>query len=161
MKLYCLLLLALCFTESYAQIRHDITMNVEGVDREFIVARPSGAVPAAGYPVVFMFHGTSGDGERFYLHSGWKEKGEEEKFISVFPSSLEYCVIDSGRQKRTTKWNNGDLQTVACPGQEFKDDVLFVRRIIDTLRETFRIDTTRLYAAGFSNGALFSRKLAI
>lgn len=68
----------------FAQIRRDFTVNFEGVNREFIVVRPSGVVPAGGYPVVFMLHGTSGDGEKFYQGSGWKEKGEAEKFIRFF-----------------------------------------------------------------------------
>ena len=27
-------------------------------------------------PVAFMFHGTGGDGEKFYNISGWKEKAD-------------------------------------------------------------------------------------
>jgi polyhydroxybutyrate depolymerase len=161
MKSLACLLFIVCVIPLIAQTRHDFTMTVDSVERTFIVSRPSGAVPAGGYPVVFMFHGTSGDGERFFNISGWKEKGEQEKFISVFPSSLEYCVIDSGRQYRTTKWNNGDLQSVACPGQYLKDDVHFVRRIIDTMRKSFPIDARRIYASGFSNGGVFTSKLAV
>jgi polyhydroxybutyrate depolymerase len=153
--------LAISALPASAQSRHDITIEVESVPRQFIVVRPSGTAPAGGYPVVFMFHGTSGDGERFYTNSGWKEKGEEEKFITVFPSSLAYCVIDSGVEHRTTKWNNGELIANACAGQVFKDDILFVRRMIDTIARQFPIDRSRIYASGFSNGGAFTSKLAV
>ncbi len=63
---------------SIAQIRTDFTLKLDGADREYIVVKPSGVVPPGGYPVVFMFHGTSGDGEQFYNTSRWKEKGEKE-----------------------------------------------------------------------------------
>lgn len=156
-----LLVFVLMAVPVYAQARFDMTMIVDSVQREFIVSRPSGPVPPGGYPVVFMFHGTSGDGERFYNISGWKEKGETEKFLSVFPSSLRYCFIDSGRQVQTTKWNSSEAQEKACPGQYLKDDVHFIRRIIDTLVQTIPIDRSRLYASGFSNGATFTSKLAV
>lgn len=76
------------------QTRFDVTMTVESVERQFIVVRPSAPTPAGGYPVVFMFHGTSGDGERFYNISGWKEKGEREGFVTNFPSSWEHCFLN-------------------------------------------------------------------
>ena len=145
----------------YGQSRFDVTMTVDSVPRQFIVVKPSGVPPSEGYPIVFMFHGTSGDGEKFYNISGWKEKGEAEKFISVFPSSLEYCVTDSGRQHRTTKWHTGELEELACPGQYLKDDVAFVRKMIDTIRAVFPIDRRRIFASGFSNGGGFVSKLAM
>jgi polyhydroxybutyrate depolymerase len=109
-----------------------------------------------------MLHGTSGDGEKFYNISGWKEKGETEKFITVFPSSLRYCVTeDSAAPHMTTKWNNGDLQSVACAGQTFKDDVKFFRMMVDTLKKSLPIDASRIYASGFSNGGVMTSKLAV
>src|SRR5688500_13033371 len=111
MRHFLVFILFVCTTAaSVAQTRIDVTLNVEGGDRFFIVHRPSGPAPSGGYPLVFMFHGSSGDGQKFYNISGWKEKGEQETFVTVFPSSLEYCVEEDGNRHRTTKWNNGDLQ---------------------------------------------------
>ena len=154
------LFLCLFALTSFAQ-RFDIKITVDSEERFFIVSKPSGTPPPGGYPLVFMFHGSSGDGEKFYNISGWKEKGEEEKIITVFPSSLEWCIIDSGKQKRTTKWVNGDLLSVACPGQTFKDDVHFVRVMLDTIAATIPIDRSRVYGTGFSNGGCFTAKLAV
>jgi polyhydroxybutyrate depolymerase len=153
--------LAAISTTALAQTRFDVTMRVDSVQRQFIVVRPSGPAPAGGYPMVVVFHGTSGDGEKFYNISGWKEKGEVEKIITVFPSSLEYCIIEDSVQKRTTKWNNGDLQMVACPGQNLKDDIHFMRRMIDSITSVFPIDRTRIFATGHSNGGVFTSKLSI
>ncbi|MBK9733897.1 MAG: T9SS type A sorting domain-containing protein [Saprospiraceae bacterium] len=158
------LLLILTFGLS-SQSRFDITFECEGKNRTFIAVKPTGVMPEGGYPVVFMFHGTSGDGEKFYNISGWKEEGEKEKFISVFPTSLEYCVLsnETGNPVKTTKWNCGDLLDSKCPdlSQDFKDDVLFVRKMVDTLTARFDINPAKNFASGFSNGCVFVNKLAV
>jgi polyhydroxybutyrate depolymerase len=163
-------LLLLCIVtgisiDIHAQTRHDFTMLVDDKLREYIVVKPSGAAPAGGYPVVFMFHGTSGTGEQFYNISGWKEKGQQEKFITVFPTSLKYCIVNkpSNNQLLLTKWMTGDLLQDQCPNQnqDFKDDVKFVRRMVDSIKTKFVINSSKIFAAGFSNGCSFSHKLAV
>ncbi len=158
-----LLLVALIalVSESTAQIRIDAVVNVDSVNREFIVAVPTTAPPAAGYPVVFMFHGTAQNGEIFYNESQWKEKGEAENFITVFPTALRYCLWDDGQQRTTTKWHNGELDDSACAGQVLKDDNKFVQVMIDSIAARYPIDRARMFASGFSNGASFASKLAI
>jgi polyhydroxybutyrate depolymerase len=162
-RMFAIITLAVIGTAASAQTRYDVKMTVDSVERQFIVVRPSGAVPAGGYPLVVMFHGTSGDGEKFYNISGWKEKGESEKFVTVFPSSLEYCFIDdsTGSPHRTTKWNCGEAEEAKCPGEYLKDDVKFVRLMLDTIAKTLPIDRRRVYASGFSNGGYFVTKLAV
>ncbi len=161
------LLLMLVLTSlqtAFLQSRVDFKFIFDGVNREFIISKPSGPVPAGGYPIVMMLHGTTGDGERFYLSSGWKELGESGKFISVFPSSLAYCYVgDLGFNVTNTKWNNGDLQSNKCRNQvqDFKDDVKFLRKVLDTLKKTNTINSQKVFAAGFSNGSVMVNKLAI
>lgn len=150
-----------CIIAAHAQQRIDVQMQVDSVKREFIISVPSGSVPLGGYPLVFMFHGTSQDGEKFYQDSQWKEKGEAEKFIAVFPTALGYCIEEDGRQRTTTKWHNGELEEIACPGQYLKDDRNFVRAMIDSIAARVAIDRRRIYASGFSNGGGFTSKLAV
>jgi polyhydroxybutyrate depolymerase len=152
-------------TRIFAQQRYDVKFKFDGEDREFIVVKPTGAVPAGGYPVVFMFHGTSGTGEEFYDKSKWKERGEIEKFITVFPTALKYCVLNFADNKPvvTTKWNNGNLQEDKCPNvvQNFKDDVKFIRKMVDTIKQTFNINPKKIFGSGFSNGGAMVLKLAM
>lgn len=159
-----LLILLFQSVMSFAQQKIVAKIKVDSVDREFIVVKPSGAAPVGGYPVVFMFHGTSGDGEKFYNISGWKEKGEVEKIITVFPSSLAYCVLNEVGQKiYTTKWNCADLVENQCKdlNQNLKDDVKFVRKMVDTIKATFNVNPKKFFASGFSNGSVFTFKLAM
>lgn len=145
-----------------AQTRINTTMIVDSVQREFIISKPSGTVPSGGYLLVFMFHSSGGDGEKFYDASGCKEKGEAEKFVTVFPSSLEYFFYnDSSKLVKTTKWKNGEALSELGPGQYMKDDIHFVRVMLDTIQKTLPIDQKRIYASGFSNGVGFVSKLAV
>ena len=147
-----------------AQQRINIKFVLDGVEREFIVAKPTGAIPNSGYPVVFALHGTGGDGEGFFNRSGWKEKAEAEKFIAVFPSALTYCVSENpNTTERTSKWMNGGTVSDLCPNvvQTLRDDVKFIRKIVDTIKKTLTINDKKIYASGFSNGAAMTAKLAV
>lgn len=148
-------------TAASAQIRTDATLTVDSVQRQVILVRPTTAPPAGGYPLVFMFHGTSQDGEKFYTDSKWKELAQVENFVVVFPSSLAYCIDEDGHQFTTTKWNNGDLQKLACPGQNLKNDVHFVEAMLDTITRALPINRRMIYATGFSNGGAFTSKIGI
>ena len=163
-KNHFLLLFLLTSCILIGQGRRDFNFKFDGVDRNFVLSVPTGAVPAGGYPMVMMLHGTSGDGDKFYTISGWKELGEKEKFISVFPSSLEFCFVGTqGFKNITSKWNNGEAQSVKCPNlvQDFKDDVKFLRKVVDTLKRLYTINNSKVYISGFSNGSVMTNKLAI
>ncbi|MBL0173586.1 MAG: prolyl oligopeptidase family serine peptidase [Gemmatimonadaceae bacterium] len=135
---------------------HDLT--VDGLTRNFIVYTPGGVSTTQALPVVVMLHGTSGDGQKFYNTSGWKEKCEEVKCIAVFPSSRSICYVDNGQPKNTTKWTIAGL--VPCvAGQTFADDVKFMRQMVSFLKTTYVTDPKRFYVTGFSNGGSFSSKL--
>jgi polyhydroxybutyrate depolymerase len=140
--------------------KKEYKIEVESVERQFIVYQPKGNFEK-DYPVVFMFHGASGNGERFYNFSGWKEKADEEGIIAVFPTAIQYCVEKEGKRRQVTRWNEGSLETDACQGQQFKDDVLFFRKMVEFLEDNYKVDKNRIYASGFSNGASFVSRLTI
>lgn len=120
-------ILLIAILQSNSQRRFDVQFMVDGRMRESIIVLPSTAPPSGGYPVVFMLHGTSGDGLKFYNISGWKELGEEENFITVFPSALSWCFVEDGIEKHLTRWVNGTVLDHPCSGppQEYVDDVNF------------------------------------
>jgi len=167
-------------------VRH--VLNIGGLDREFIVYVPCGALDPA--PVVFMLHGTSGDGQRFYNISRWREKADAVGIIAVFPSALTHCFFeddnhdgdftDPGEQKVTTKWAAGKLgdpsalplctpaQVAALPpvqrqlaGHPLADDMAFFRTMLDFIEANYSVDTRRIYASGFSNGGGMTSRLAL
>ncbi len=158
-----IIILSLLFASfSLAQTRLDTKIVVDSVERQFILVKPSGALPAGGYPLVFMLHGSNQTGAEFYADSKWKEKAEAEKFIAVFPQAQTYCMIVDGKEKQVIKWSNAELlEDTLCPGVIPKNDVTFFRRMLDTIRSSVSIDPTRIYAAGFSSGGTMVSKLAM
>ena len=52
-----IILLLASLDAAFAQTRIDALIRVDSVQRQFIVSIPTGVPPAAGYPLVFMFHG--------------------------------------------------------------------------------------------------------
>ncbi len=170
-KLLIILCLQLVGFSAFAQLSPEllksytktIVLEHEGHDREFIIFNPPAAIRKPKAPVVFMFHGTSGDGLKFYNISQWKEKALEEGFIAVFPSSLAYRICEEGRAPRvTTKWVTPNIYDILCdPNDYLADDQVFFQKMVSFLKENFPIDDRRIYASGFSNGSGFVQQLLI
>ncbi len=84
---------------------------------------------------------------------GFIGKSESEGFAVVFPNG--YSRLRSGK---LATWNAG-----ACCGDardEKIDDVGFIRDLLIQLRGQIKVDDTRIFAAGMSNGAMISYRLA-
>jgi polyhydroxybutyrate depolymerase len=144
---------------------------IDGYPRQYLVYLPTN--PAFELdrpsPVVFMFHGSSGNGEQFLNISGWREKAEQEGFVAVFPTGLQYWVLDTNRW--STKWNHFTLTdeidvSKRLPGYPHDspwptDDVAFTRAMIADLVANLNIDPRRIFVSGFSNGGQFAARLAV
>lgn len=145
----------------YVVGKNRFTTPVDGDTREYYVHVPAKYNASTATPVVFMLHGTSGDGEKFYDISGWKEVGEAENILTVYPSSWRYCIIDEGVQKTTTKWNSQPAEWQPCAGETLRNDVKFLSTIISELQAKFNVDRKRIYLVGFSNGGQMAAKCTI
>ena len=107
-----------------------------------------------------MFHGSSGDGERFLKISGWREQADATGLVAVFPTGARYRMLDTGRW--TTKWNSYGLEDqIDVTARPPADDVGFTDAMLADLDGELPIDRRRVYASGFSNGAEFTARLAV
>lgn len=121
------------------------TINVDGVKRIYRLHIPPSYDGSTTYPLVFVLHGRGGNGMGMEQGTGMGAKADAEKFIAVFPNALG----------QPTVWNGGLLPGVGGT----KDDVGFIRALIDKLEATFRIDPRRIYCCGLSSGAIMSYRL--
>lgn len=137
------------------------TLKVDGNDREYLVHVPKGYDGKTARPVVIMLHGTSGDGEKMYTISGWKEVGETENILTVYPSSLKPCIIDDGAVKSITKWNSQPAEWQYCANENPPDDIKFFRAMLDDLGKKYAVDTKKVYLVGFSNGGQMAAKCSV
>jgi polyhydroxybutyrate depolymerase len=97
---------------------------------------------ARGAPLVLVFHGGRGSGDKIAKEARIVDIADREGFVVAFPNSV-------GRN-----WNDG-----RPPTNNNVDDVGFVSALIDQLARTRGIDTRRVYATGMSNGGIFSFRL--
>jgi polyhydroxybutyrate depolymerase len=112
-----------------------------GLTRTLRVHVPPGYDGASPLPLVLMFHGGGGSGEQFELRSsGMSTVADREGFIAVYPDGTG----------RIQTWNGGNDV----------DDVGFTSAMLDHLGAELCVDERRVFAAGMSNGAIMSHRLA-
>lgn len=148
---------------TYSQTKYDISINFEGRTREFIVSVPTKNPPQNGYPLVIMLHGSSGDKNVFYNAKGWKELGQEENFVTVFPSALRWCYFEDGKKVHSTRFVCGRVIDSICTEDQPKliDDVSFLKKIVRSISDTLPINPKKVFINGFSNGSCMSHKMAM
>jgi polyhydroxybutyrate depolymerase len=146
---------------SYVVGKNRFTTQVNGDTREYFVSVPKSYNQSTPTPVVFMLHGTSGDGLKFYNISGWKELGEVENILTVYPSSWHHCIIEDGQRKNTTKWNIYPGSFEYCPGEVPKDDIKFLNQVIDEMVQKFNVNQKLIYMVGFSNGGQMTARVGV
>jgi polyhydroxybutyrate depolymerase len=115
--------------------------NVAGAQRSAIVYAPSSAV-SAKTPLVFAFHGFGDTNDNFQgveLEKAWPQA------IVVYPQGL--TVTRRGAALPGWQTEKGD---------EKGRDLQFVDTALASLREKYKVDDARIYATGFSNGAIFT-----
>jgi polyhydroxybutyrate depolymerase len=123
---------------------NEMTINqiIDGnsVPRLVYVKTPKNLNNSSSYPVVFFFHGAGGSSQDFLNNNNIIELINSEEFIGVFPNG------HSNNEGEGGFWNLGSEPTNA-------DDVEFVDLIIDHLMTSSLINTSKVYAVGFSNGS--------
>jgi polyhydroxybutyrate depolymerase len=123
------------------------TFESAGRTREYEVHVPPTYEPSQPAPVVLVFHGAPrGVGMR--VITGFDEKADEEGFIVVYPRAWDSREWAVGCSLCTTAERAG------------VDDLRYVRDVIRKMSLDLEIDLDRVYATGFSQGALFTLRLA-
>ena len=134
---------------------HRFALRHDGVEREYLVHVPRSVDPSRPLAVVFSFHGGGGNmmlqaDDRYH---GLVAKSESAGYLAVFPNG--YSRMPGGR---LATWNAGSCCGAAA--QRGADDVGFVRAIVRELRSRYAVGPDRIFANGFSSGAMFAYRLA-
>ena len=119
-------------------------MYVAGELRTYLLHVPAHYDTIRRAPLVIVLHGHGESAENFEKYTGMSDKADDEGFIAVYPQALG---------------DPSDWHT-AIDGPSRRDDIAFVRDIIDLLEHKYRIDHRRIYAAGHSNGGIMTYRLA-
>ncbi len=125
----------------------------DGRERSYRVVAPDGDdYGDAALPLLLAFHGGLGSGRQFERASGFDALARRGEAVVVYPDGV------AGPRGRGRTWNAGTCCGYAAAARV--DDVGFVRRLVAAVASTHRIDPDRVYAAGHSNGAILSYRLA-
>lgn len=135
-----------CMTPSDAVTQSLTSIEVNGVEREFRLSVPS-SVQGTSLPLVIAFHGGTDSQEDFAQQEQFDQLGEQEKFI------MAYAIAEQDRTAAEGEWF---LNTAATS----KEDNNFTEAIVEELSGSYCLDQDRLYAIGYSLGAMFTYEVA-
>lgn len=135
--------------------QHKMSLLVDGLERSFIVYLPAAYDGKTLLPVVMMLHGGGGSAKASKWETGWADKADTAGFIAVFPNA----AARNPERRSSFAWNPqlwNDGSNRFYPDQKTVDDVHFLEVLIDTITESFAVDSHRVFVTGFSNGASMS-----
>ena len=120
------------------------TIESGGVHRRYLIRVPSGYDGSTKTPLVVLFHGLGGTPQAVVDTTSMGEIADRKNTILVAPLG----------RGRLTRW---DFRT---PISDPSSDLAFVRDLVKDVKAEACIDASRVYAAGFSNGAVLALALA-
>lgn len=146
---------------------HDETVNTGGFYRSYTIHVPPGYHHGTPLPVVIVFHGAGGSGRHILHYAGWDKKADASGFLVVAPDAVLLNASIPESDTNPTVWQETpeDTGTVVslnrdATGRDTVNDIGFVEALLDDLPHRYSVDTKRIYATGFSNGAGFTWRLA-
>ncbi len=121
----------------YAANRDNGSLVSSGQKRDYLLYVPRSYDRSRPTPLVISMHGAGLWGAAQKETSQWNKLADSRGFIVVYPSGI------GGKGVRI--WH---VET----GAGLMMDVRFISELIDTLKASYNIDSTRIYANGLSNG---------
>ena len=129
----------------YTANRDNGSFVSSGEKRDYLLYVPRSYDRHSPTPLVISMHGAGLWGAAQRETSQWNELADKQRFIVVYPSGI------GGKGVRIWRVE---------PGPGLMKDVRFISDLIDTLKTSYNIDPTRIYANGLSNGGGMSFALS-
>ena len=126
-----------------------LKLNHEGVLRETLVYVPESYEGTQDVPLLLNFHGYGGYAANHLLTADFRQLAEEQTFLLAYPQG---SLLDG-----SPHWNPSPP---SATNKSTVDDFGFIESLLDNLSVTYRIDEERVYAVGYSNGAMLAFGLA-
>lgn len=116
------------------------TVELTSLDRqrEFLLSVPDGYTEGERWPVLFAFHGWGENVNQTHAYTGF----DRARALVVYPAGVDYA------------WEGAPYARVRAG-----EDQQFVSDILASLRATYSVDDSRIFATGFSNGGGFAALL--
>jgi polyhydroxybutyrate depolymerase len=149
----------------------EVTVRINTHPRTFLVHLPEGYDAKKRYPVVLALHGIGGDGMVMARVSHLDETADRFGFIVIYPNASEgrWTIPDprseggfgrAGRRPGIFDFpgdhrgrDNRDI------GGEPINDMLYFDAMLDKIESDYRVDASRIYATGLSDGGFMAFRL--
>jgi polyhydroxybutyrate depolymerase len=118
---------------------------VDGLERQYNLFVPTNQ-PDGPMPLLVAVHGGGGQGETFPQQAQFESLAEAAGIVIAFP------------QAHQMSGNEGEWQLNTRPGSHH--DIDYIAAMIDAISATHSIDSSRVYATGYSLGSMFTYELA-
>ncbi|MEZ4491604.1 MAG: PHB depolymerase family esterase [Cyanobacteriota/Melainabacteria group bacterium] len=122
------------------------TMEINGQTREYRVHLPEGYDGSKDTPLLMVYHGVNSNAEEMEQRSQLSERADKEGFIVVY--------MDGNPDNGLHSWNNGQLAFSKA------DDIGFTRNVMDQMSSELKVDSSQVFAVGFSQGESMVHRLA-
>jgi polyhydroxybutyrate depolymerase len=152
MKKIYLLLFAIALS-LYSQAQYTThSFTFDGVTRQYLLYIPVSYDGTKPVPFILALHGL-GDNMNDFAGIDFNDVADTADFIFAIPQALVDTVLTG-----ETAWNSGagEFGITLNPNV---DDVGFLNAVIDTVSLYYNIDSTRLFATGFSMGGFMTNRL--
>lgn len=133
-----------CPAEALAPGNTTRTLEIGGLQRNFIVHVPEGYTGTTRVPLVLDFHALGGSGSQEQSSSGYQRIADQEGFLIAFADGIDNA------------WNIGPC----CTNSREVDDLGFAKAMVESIAADGCVDPKRVYAVGFSMGGGMSHYLA-
>jgi polyhydroxybutyrate depolymerase len=128
-----------------------LDIKINGFRRTYLVHVPTGYPPQNPLPLVVVIHGAFDTAEGMEKFSGFSELADREGFIVLYPNGMGILGF-------LQHWNAGHCCGKAA--SDNVDDVGFVAAAIEDVCARLKIDRSRIYMVGFSNGGMLAYRFA-
>ena len=121
------------------------SVTVDGISRKYLVFAPKGYDKPL--PIVVALHGGGSNARQTERFTRFNALASREGFVVVYPEAVE------------GHWNDGRGVEELKAQRDNIDDVKFVRLILDQVSKEHKIERSRVFCTGISNGAIMSHRL--
>jgi polyhydroxybutyrate depolymerase len=134
-------------------------MFFDGRIRSYFVHIPPSYDGETEVPMLILLHGGTDNGLIISKQSDMDAKADDEGFIAVYPNGAQGLFFPLLNRllygKAEGRWWNVEYCGLG-PRLLNIDDVGFIDSIIERMQKEYSINSSRIYIAGFSNGAMLT-----
>ncbi len=119
-----------------------------GIERTYFVHVPESYATKQPAPLLVLLHGGGGLARRMLAFTGFGPLSEKHGIIILAPAGVD------------RHWNDGRKQSYRSLNENI-DDVGFIVALIKKMEAEYKIDSSRIFVSGISNGAMMSYRLGL